>query len=293
MDSKPTTSLIGVDGGGTNCRFAMVHNGQRYDVQMAAANASTDPMGTRATLNKGLSALADAAGIAVSDMGNMPAILGLAGVMDADMAAQIAADIPLRRAVVGDDRRTAMVGALGPHDGCVMGIGTGSFLGRRVDGKDRLLGGWGFILGDDASGAVLGRQALRCTLDVHDGVRAETPLTQAITAKIGAPSAIVAFATAAKPNDFAALAPDVVAAARDGDPIGTQLMQDGARLIERGLQHLGWQISERICPLGGLAPHYAPYLSPDAAARLTAPEGTALDGALALAAQIARAENSA
>lgn len=279
-------AIIGVDGGGTHCRFALRRGGQRFDIQMAAANASTDLEGTLATLNTGLEALADAAGVSLSDLMHVPAVLGLAGVMNADMGATIAQRIPLSHAVVGDDRRTAMVGALGAFDGCVMGIGTGSFMGRRANGHDRLIGGWGFILGDDASGAVLGRQALRCALDVHDGVRAATPLTRSILARLGTPADIIAFATAAKPGDFATLAPDIVSAAQAGDPIALQLMQDGANQIERVLRHLGWQPGERVCPLGGVAPHYAPYLSPDIAAQLRSPEGTALDGALALAAQL-------
>lgn len=286
MNDRHPPSLIGVDGGGTNCRFALLHGGRRFDVQLAAANASTDPEGTHATLNQGLAALKEAAGVPLAELAQVPAALGLAGVMDAEMGARIARSLPLNRVMVGDDRRTAMVGALGASDGCVMGIGTGSFLGRRVDGRDRLVGGWGFILGDDASGAVLGRQALRCVLDVHDGLRAATPLTRALSKQIGAPADIVAFATTAKPHDFARFAPDIVAAARDGDAIGLHLMQGGALHIERGLRHLGWHPGERICPLGGLAFHYAPFLSPDLATELSEPEGTALDGALALAAQM-------
>lgn len=286
MQDPRHSSLIGVDGGGTTCRFALVHRGQRFDIQRASANASTDFEGTLGTLTEGLTALAGSAGVALADLSQVPAVIGLAGVMDAGMGARIASALPLRRAMVCDDRRTAMAGALGGSDGCVVGIGTGSFLGRRAGGQYRLIGGWGFILGDEASGAVLGRQALRCVLDVHDGLRAPTPLTRALSARLGTPADIVAFATRAKPADFATYAPEIAAASRDGDPVGLQLMQDGARHIACRLHQLGWQPAERICPLGGLARHYAPYLSADLAAQLTAPEGTALDGALALAAQM-------
>ncbi|MBY4891248.1 ATPase [Rhodobacteraceae bacterium N5(2021)] len=286
MSDQPLPSVIGIDGGGTHCRFALTHSGHRFDVTLAAANASTDPEGTLATLKQGLAALAKAADVPLATLAQVPAYLGLAGVMDAQMGAEIARALPLHRAVVGDDRRTAMVGALGDADGCVIGIGTGSFMGRRTGGVDRLIGGWGFVLGDDASGAVLGRQALRCVLDVHDGLRAATPLTRALSARVGSPADIVAFASRAKPSDFAALAPDITAAAQEGDPVALTLMQEGARHIDHRLRHLGWQHPERICPLGGLATHYAPYLSPDLAAQLAAPAGTALDGALALAAQM-------
>ncbi|GAB5447639.1 glucosamine kinase nucleotide-binding domain-containing protein [Gymnodinialimonas sp.] len=288
MTAPQTPSLIGIDGGGTQCRFALLHGGERFEVQMAAANASTDPSETLTTLTQGLVALAEAAAMAPSDLAQAPAHIGLAGVMSTDMGAEIASALPLRHVIVGDDRHTAMAGALGSGDGCVIGIGTGSFLGRRASGQDRLIGGWGFILGDDASGAVLGRQALRCVLDVHDGLRTATPLTRALSEQIGNPADIVAFAAAAKPSDFARFAPIITDTARNGDPVALQLMWDGAQQIERALHHLGWQPGERICPLGGLAPHYAPCLSPEIAAALTDAEGTALDGALALAAQISQ-----
>jgi hypothetical protein len=48
-----------------------------------------------------------------------------------------------------------MRGALGPGDGTVAAIGTGSFFGRRSGGAYRYLGGWGYQLGDEASGDVV------------------------------------------------------------------------------------------------------------------------------------------
>lgn len=287
MNSVQHTSMIGIDGGGTNCRFAMLHQGRRVDLQMGGANVSSDRSGALATLKGGLSQLADAAGLDLPDLAQFPAYVGLAGMVDQNTASSLAKDLPLTNVVIEDDRRTAMVGALGASDGCVMGIGTGSFLGRRVDGADRLIGGWGLVLGDDASGAYLGRQLLRRVLQVCDGVRDASPLTRDILYQFGAPGAIVHFASTAKPGEFAAYAPGIVAAARSGDAIGLGLMQDGAQYIERMLGHLGRQSGERLCPLGGLAPHYAPFLSPDVAAGLSAPDGTALDGALFLAAQMA------
>ncbi|WP_044006468.1 BadF/BadG/BcrA/BcrD ATPase family protein [Jannaschia sp. CCS1] len=280
------SSIIGVDGGGTTCRFALVHGGRRYDVQRRAANATTDPVGALAALQEGLSALAQAANIPMTELETFPAFLGLAGVVDDTIARDLAQALPLQTVRIEDDRRSAMVGALGTSDGCVIGIGTGSFFGRRVDARDRIIGGWGFILGDAASGADLGRHLLRCVLEVHDGLRDATALTDHMLAKFGSVAGVVAFATSAKPGDFAGFAPQIVAAAQEGDKVACHLMNQGAQNVSDALRDLGWQQGERICALGGLAPHYAPYLPADIAAHLAEPAGTALDGTLILAAQL-------
>lgn len=284
--TAPQPSLIGIDGGATTCRFAMLHDGHRFDVRLDGANASSDRAGAVVTLRDGLSALAEVAGIAPQDLKKMPTFIGLAGVVDQDIAAGIARDLPLDRAEVEDDRRTAMTGALGGLDGCVMGIGTGSFLGRRAGGADRFVGGRGLILGDEASGAYLGRQLLRRALAVHDGTEAASPLTREIIAEHNTPAALVAFAATATPRDFAHYAPRIVEGAQAGDTTARALILEGAQYIERMLSHLGWQPGERICPLGGLAPHYAEFLKPDITAHISVPDGTALDGALHLAAQM-------
>ncbi len=286
MSKRLDRSAIGVDGGGTNCRFALLHGGNRFDVRLDAANASTDLEGTYATLKLGLTKLAEAARLTKAELAQIPAFMGLAGMMNDTTANDIANRLPLVHLRVEDDRRTAMVGALGGFDGCVIGIGTGSFFGRRHDGRDRLIGGWGPVLADDASGAILGRHLLRSALDVHDGLHAPSPATEGVFARFGSAAAIVAFASKAKPGEFAELAPRVVQSAQDGDVICIDLMTRGADYIKSMLRGLGWQPGERICPIGGLAPHYAPFLPPDIADQLTAPEGTALDGALALAAQM-------
>jgi len=282
--------VIGIDGGGTQCRFALCIGARRFDWRGGSANATTDPEGTRRMLHEGLIALAEQAGVARDTLQDVPVFAGLAGVLGD--AAGLSQGLPVRNIHIEDDRRTAMTGALGGRDGCVLGIGTGSFFGRRTGGVDRLIGGWGFVLGDEASGAQLGRGLLRAALAVADGMTPASPLTDDITARFGGPAGIVRFAATARPAAFAALAPDIVAAAQDGDRIGQDLMQSGARVIETELAGLGWQPGERICPLGGVAAQYAPYLAPRVAACLSTPEGSALDGALHLARQMARAEGA-
>jgi glucosamine kinase len=277
MTTAPRHTLIGIDGGGTSCRFALLHAGQRHEVTRGPANVYSDRPGALATLRDGLAELAQLSG---ADLGAARLHAGLAGVMTLEDASAVASALPVPRARVTDDRPTTMRGALGPGDGTVAAIGTGSFFGRRSGGTYRYLGGWGYQLGDEASGAWIGRRILTATLHAEDGLRPATPLLTAVRTRLGGPAAIVAFARDASPADMASLAADLVAH-RD-DPVAGDLLREGAGWILRAVQTLGRNRGERLCLLGGLGPHYAPLLG----VKVSAPEGTALDGALALAAEV-------
>jgi glucosamine kinase len=151
-----------------------------------------------------------------------------------------------------------MRGALGPYEGTVAAIGTGSFFGRRAGGTDRYLGGWGYQLGDEASGAWLGRRLLTAVLHAEDGLIAATPLTEAIRTRLGGPAGIVAFAKDARPADMAALPPTWWRTATTRSrPTSCAKAPTGS--CGRSGRSAGTE-GERLCLLGGLGPQYAPLL---------------------------------
>ena len=277
----PGAPVGGIDGGGSGCRAAVLVAGRRHEVVLGPANVSADFDGAVATIRAALDALAARAGLAPGALAGDAAHAGLAGVTDAAMAARVRAALPLSRVTVTGDRPTTVAGALGAADGAVAAIGTGSFLGRQAAGSFRGLGGWGFFLGDQASGAWLGRRCLEEVMLGIDGLAPATALGRAILADHGGdPARVVRFSFAARPADYAALARPVAEAAAAGDPLGARLMAEGADYIRRGLAALGWRRGEALCLTGGLGPAYAPWLGE----QVVAPKGSALDGALALAA---------
>ncbi|NKB27383.1 MAG: ATPase [Rhodobacteraceae bacterium] len=287
MDGRADQSLIGIDGGGTRCRFALSHGGRVFEAVGAPANATTDLGATIASLLSGITYLAAQAGLDVADLAPARGYLGLAGVLGDDQVAAITAALPMRSIRVEDDRRAAVVGALGTRDGIVAGIGTGSFLAQQMDEQIRFLGGWGAKLGDEASGAYLGRSALARVLHVVDGLEDPSGLTEALLDGFkNDPAKLVTFANTATPQQYAAFAPQVADAAQAGDPNGIALMQGGAGYIVRSCQALDWSAGTPLCLIGGLASRYAAYLPDQMVADLCDPAGRALDGALTLAARI-------
>jgi glucosamine kinase len=276
--------ILGVDGGGTSCRVALLdrRTGARADAVLGQANVSTGFDDAMATIRAALDAVAAKAGLAAGALAGARAHLGLAGVMSPAIAARVAAALPLADPGVTDDRPTTIAGALAEADGAVAAIGTGSFIGRQQAGTVTGVGGWGFYIGDQASGAWLFRRCLEQVMLAVDGLAAHGDLSRAVLADHGGdPGAIVLFAGRGLPGDYARMARQVVAAAEAGDPLGAALMREGAAYIRSGLDRLGWTPAEPLCLTGGLGPSYARWLGLPA----VPPRGTALDGALALAAR--------
>ncbi len=214
-------------------------------------------------------------------------MLGVAGANVGPYGARIKKALPFAESRVVTDSLIALRGALGGADGVVGTIGTGSVYGARRDGKIREIGGWGAIVGDQASGARLGRDLLEASLLAHDGVRPASPVTaQAIAEFGGAPERLVEFAHGAKPKDFGRFAPLVFEAAGRGDAIAVAIVKAGAQAIDASLEALLWPECQTICLLGGLGGLYRPWLSAAHQALVVEPAADALQGALAFALEL-------
>ncbi|MFW2542230.1 BadF/BadG/BcrA/BcrD ATPase family protein [Primorskyibacter sp. 2E107] len=284
MSTPKPPFLIGIDGGGTGCRVAIATPDLKIITRAngGPANAFTNRAGTIRNVLDALGRAARDAGLSDTEMRGLPAHAGLAGVIAPHIADAVKAALPLTRLTVTEDRETMLAGALGDRDGSLAAIGTGSFFARQSGGGFRSIGGWGFALSDEASGAWLGRALLRRTLQAQDGVIADEPLLAQILQELGGPTGIVTFAAKAGASDYAALAPRITA-----DPHGTgaALMAEGAVQIVQALSALGHPPGAPLCLSGGLGPHYAGYLPEALAMALVSAEGSALDGALRLAAR--------
>jgi glucosamine kinase len=291
--AKSGNHIIGVDGGGSTCRVAIAGADGTVigSATGAAANPATSMSQAIATLTATLEEARIDAGLSADAIADAHAHLGLAGAINARIAQAVTRALPIRRAVVTDDRPTNIAGALGEHDGFLAAIGTGSFIGSQRGRDQRFVGGWGLRLGDQASGAWLGLRLLSCVLEAEDGLRPSSGLLDdTLAAFDGDPSAIAVFGVTAAPPDFAAYAPKVVAAATAGDAAALAIIAEGVAYVEHALRTLGFVAGDTLCLGGGLGPHYADFLSPGFTGNLIRPAGSALDGALRLAAGQVRAK---
>ncbi len=270
---------LGIDGGGTGCRAAVcgADGAVLGRGTGASANIVTDAAGARVSVLAAARAALQEAGAAE---GSAVAVLGLAGANLADRAATFAAALPFRRAQVVSDALIAVRGALGAEDGVAAVIGTGSVFALQTSGAVRFLGGWGFQLGDQASGAWMGRRLLERALLAHDGLAPGTPLLGAVVAEAGGPEGLVAFAQTALPPDYARLARRLVEA---DDPAAEAVLAEAGAHVAASVDALMAGRALPLCFLGGLGAVFAARLAGRYGAAIRPPKGSALDGALALA----------
>ena len=269
-------AYLGIDGGGSGCRAVLADGAGTVIGRGAAgpANIHSDPAGALAAI---LAASHQALGGTDLAAGDLVAVLGLAGANVAADAARTTAALPFGRARIVSDAQTATRGALGTAPGLVAAIGTGSVFARQDSAGFRQFGGRGFVLGDEGSGAVLGRGLLAEALRAADGFAPPSPLLAELLDEMGGADGAIGFASRATPAEFARLAPRVL----EGDPGAARVFARAVDEVRAILRAIRGDDDLPVVFLGGLGPAYAAALERDF--RVQAPLGTALDGALAMA----------
>lgn len=290
MTKTQTTVIVAADGGGTGSRAAAgtVDQGMLAQASGGAGNVHSDFEGAIANLTGAIAEALTKAGLSDTPLDQITAHMGVAGAHSEVEMAVVADALPYGRSSVTGDRMTSVRGVLGDTDGYVVALGTGTIVARQHALEMRTVSGWGFDLSDQASGSWLGHQILRLAVLAEDGFRDHTDLTRLVLERHGGLVPTVHFSADAVPGDYAPMARDVVAAARDGDPFALALMREGAAFIERGLTVLGFEAGDVLALAGGVGPHYAEYLPEQMTRSLVEPRGTALDGAFAIACQAAK-----
>lgn len=275
--------LLAVDGGGTGCRAVLA---DRQGTVLARgeggpANIASDPRQAAQNLRDlARAVLAQVVGAAEveHELSRLHAVMGLAGANVAQAVAGLRAALPMAALRIEGDALIALKGALQDQDGIVAAIGTGSVFIRQRAGQVHRIGGRGFVLGDEGSGAWLGRALLARALRACDGLVPHTSLLQSVLADLGGAEAVIRFGFAASPADFARLAPRVLAS---DDPAALALMAVVEADIGGSIAALQTDPPLPVVFLGGIGEALAPRF---AAMWPSAPAlGTGLDGALWLA----------
>lgn len=281
--------LVAVDGGGTGCRVAVgtVENGVMAQANGGPANVSTNFEQSIANVTQTIEEALVKAGHADAKPVSITAHLGLAGADLKVMRDKTAAALPFGRICISGDRETSVAGILGGSDGFVVALGTGTIIARQQSGLVKTVGGWGFQLSDQASGAWLGRMLLVRTMMAGDGIVPHSPLSRDFLDRLTGVQGIFAFSTTAAPSDYAGFAPDIFEAGAKGDAIAVQILQEGATYVEQGLTALGFVSGNILSLAGGVGPHFEPYLGAGYVQNICAPKGNALQGAFQLACQLA------
>jgi glucosamine kinase len=279
--------FLGIDGGGTKCR-ARLRDAQGNLLGEGTGGPSNIRLDPDLVWNSILTACREAlaqAGLQESDLGRIHAGMGAAGAGQTSAVERLLSrSHPFASFAIDTDAHTAWLGAFNGDDGAILIVGTGSCGYGGTSGQCHYVGGWGYEISDEGSGAAIGRELLRRCIWAHDGRAASTPLSDAVLAEFNNDLEIlVDFVGKARPSDYGRYAPLVLQHAEQRDPLGIAIIADAATDLGRIATRLLDLGAPAICLFGGLAEPLRPWLPPPVQRTITSPAADALDGAILLA----------
>ncbi len=250
------------------------------------------------------------AGIDVAEAQNTYACFGMAGArLPSARLAFGARDFPFASLEVLDDVDIARAGAHEGEDGAVLIIGTGSAGFGMVDGKKLQVGGWGFLIGDTMSGAILGRELLRKSIAAHEGMTQPTPLSKAVMQRFDNdpgkmmawsfdnPDAVAdalhdehqglepahGFSRHARPTDYGRFVPMIFEYLEHGDEMAKELLKFELDAIDTYVSWFTARGTKALALVGGLGQRLHPLIKKKYGDIIVQPKAGPLHGALILA----------
>lgn len=240
--SEPSPSSgywLGVDGGGTSCRAAILDQAGRL-VGEGHADAANF---LRVGLEKAILHIRQSVEEACQRAGIDPAWIhaacfGLAGVSHPDhnrrMINALRETFPIGEILLETDARVALAGATGNLPGVVIIAGTGSIAcGINARGRFARAGGWGPTMGDEGSGSYIGRRALEAVVMAYDYRGEPTIMMDPVLRHFGVSSPpelppVIYDSPAEVASRIAQLSRIVVNAAQQNDRVATRILGDAA-----------------------------------------------------------------
>lgn len=280
------TLYLGVDGGGTRCR-ARLETADGVVLGQGVSGPASMRFGIQAASASILGAAREAlaqAGLGEDALARTRAGIGLAGT--GHIGARQALDSwqhPFAKAWFEGDGYLAWLGAFGGDEGGIVVCGTGS-IGITYKGQTIRVGGYGFPVSDEGSGAHIGLNAIRYSLRTLDGRAAPTAFAQEILARFSSdPAVVIRWSETASPTDYAAFAAIVIKHAAEGEPAASNLLRDAAVHIAGLAEAVLARGAPRVALVGGLVEFIKPWIPATTAARITEPQADAMAGGIMLA----------
>jgi glucosamine kinase len=278
--------LVGVDGGGTATRALVARRDGRVLGQGQAGPSA---------LGQGIASAWEQIQLAVTgafESANLPTPswercalgAGLSGVSNRPWRDEfVARNVGFAHLIAETDSFTMLLGAHGGRPGAIVAAGTGS-IGEvmRPDGSRLCVGGWGFPVSDEGSGAWLGLRAVRLAQCAMDGRINAGPLVRHVWATCGdTRDSLQAWCDHAGQFAYAQLAPAVFSN-EAADPAAANLLAKAVSSLDAIALALDPQGGLPLAVCGSVGRRLAERLSPVVRSRLVdAADGPAA-GALTL-----------
>jgi len=261
------TIFIGIDGGGTKCRAVVsINDVIKGEGLGGGANPYQNLERAKSSIITASRLALEDAGINADEICNSVAGLGLAGVnIPGPYKAMMSWDHPFKKMYLTGDLHAACLGAHG-GDGAIIVTGTGSCAYGLVDGKELMLGGYGYPLGDQGGGAWLGLEIVKAALLSYDGLGPKTSLEQWVVNKFELKDGLIGVIDhlAGQPSsEVAQLALGVFNAAKAGDEVAIKMVREGTTYIDSLVERLRDFGVPRLTMVGGIGFLWREWMKPE------------------------------
>lgn len=253
---------LGIDGGGTSLRVVVVDAALQVLAEARGETVNPSVVGHEIAAARVQAAITDVltqVGLpaeAITGVG-----VGIAGAAPDHSAEWLATTLsvvlPNVPQALASDVEIALVGAHGQREGMLLLAGTGSAAyGVNAAGEARLVGGWGYLIGDEGSGYWMGRQALKQVAIISDERRRDDH-SQAFKAQlldfleIRSPRQMLKwiYGEGAPVPRVATLAPLLLVMAQEGNRQAANIATRGALAL---IEHV-FQLRDQLEMVGPLA----------------------------------------
>lgn len=283
---KNAEFILGIDGGATKTIARLVHldSNKSWQITLGPSSLTNDFQGAVNTLEEACSSLCYKANCTLD---NVVGVFGLAGACNQANAEKLSRIFKERMSEfeICSDAKTSAYGANNGLPVATIALGTGS-VGMRLesDGKYALIGGWGFLLGDDGGGAKLGLHAVQATMaEIQRLGHCISPLGIGISKRVGLTrTGILSWSAQATPIKFAQLAP-LVFEHHKNCQMANSVMQTHLENVEQLICETRADTKLPVVLLGSLGEPTYHLLSESIQKVIVKAQGNALDGACLLA----------
>eukprot|EP00826_Nyctotherus_ovalis_P066550 TRINITY_DN9843_c0_g1_i9.p1 TRINITY_DN9843_c0_g1~~TRINITY_DN9843_c0_g1_i9.p1 ORF type:complete len:382 (-),score=80.05 TRINITY_DN9843_c0_g1_i9:184-1329(-) len=233
---KTPVLIVGVDGGGNNCRVSIETADGITLGSSCVKKPSHISLGDKTWSNiiQGIRNVIEPLGVSLSSGLELYGCFGLAGSSVPKYVNDFTANscIKLFKSLsIAKDTEIAQAAAHNLKDGGIIIIGTGSAAFARYGGREYRSGGRGFPLSDGGSGAYIGLKAAKALIRVFDFEERRGELTEALSKAFNDEvTDLVEWGKRATPKEFSTLAPFVLKYYKD--PVAQKILKQAAKKIE-------------------------------------------------------------
>jgi N-acetylglucosamine kinase-like BadF-type ATPase len=258
--------VIGIDGGGSTVRVVVVSSDLTVCGESQGTTSNPNVVGRAMAMKTIQTAVREAVANAHLQFEQIAGVgIGIGGAeawhSEAWVREVVAGVLPGVPTAPSSDHEIALVGAHAERRGMLVLAGTGSLAcGVGSSGKYILIGGQGYLLGDEGSGYWIGMEGLRAVMRADDGRARATGLSGVMLNELDVDSvqAVIPWlyhADYTRTREVAALARLVLEQAEQGDTVASQIVDRAVDELTLAVRALNFQLDMESLPIafvGGL-----------------------------------------